>query len=132
MLHSTNKKVIAAVIKKENKVLIAQRAKKDALYGKWEFPGGKMELGETEYECLSRELFEEFGIKAVVGAYICSSFFEHKGQPTEMRAYYIDSFSNDFHLYDHLQIKWVDVKELYSYDMPDPDKPIVDKLVSQN
>jgi mutator protein MutT len=132
MLNSTNKKVIAAVIKKDNKVLIAQRAKRDALYGKWEFPGGKMEPGETEYECLSRELFEEFGIKAIVGAYICSSFFEHKGQPTEMRAYYIDSFSNDFHLYDHLQIKWVDVKELYSYDMPDPDKPIVDKLVSQN
>ena len=132
MLNSTNKKVIAAVIKKDNKVLIAQRAKKDTLYKKWEFPGGKMESGETEHECLSRELFEEFGIKAVIGSYICSSFFEHKGQPTEMRAYYVDSFSNDFNLYEHLQIKWVDVKELYSYDMPDPDKPIVDKLVSQN
>jgi mutator protein MutT len=45
----------AAVIIKDNKILIAQRAKKDELYGKWEFPGGKMEPGETEQECLKRE-----------------------------------------------------------------------------
>ena len=58
-------KVVAAVIQKDDKVLIAQRAKKDVSYGKWEFPGGKMEQGETEQECLKREFFEEFGIHAV-------------------------------------------------------------------
>lgn len=132
MLSLKNKKVIAAVIKKDGQVLIAQRAKKDDLYGKWEFPGGKMEQNETEQECLRRELFEEFGITADIGSYICSSFFEHKGQPMEMRAYYVDSFAGDFHLYDHQQVKWVDIQELYSYDMPDPDRPIVNKLASQD
>lgn len=132
MLTSTNKKVIAAVIKKDDKVLIAQRAKKDTLYGKWEFPGGKMEQDETEHECLQRELFEEFGINAEIDSYICSSFFEHKGQPIEMRAYYVIMFSGEFNLYDHQQIKWVGVEELHSYDMPDPDRPIVDKLLEQD
>lgn len=49
----------------------------------------------------------------------------------EMRAYYVNTFSGDFNLYDHLQIKWVDIKELYSYAMPEPDMPIVYTLVSQ-
>lgn len=131
MLNSISKKVIAAVIKKDDKVLIAQRAKKDALYGKWEFPGGKMEQEETEHECLRRELFEEFGIQADIGSYICSSFFEHKGQSMEMRVYYVNTFSGEFNLYDHQQIKWVSIEELHSYDMPDPDRPIVDRLMSQ-
>lgn len=132
MLNLKNKKVIAAVIKKDKKVLIAQRAKKDSLYGKWEFPGGKMEPGETEHECLQRELFEEFGIKADIGSYLCSSFFEHKEQPMEMRVYYVHSFSGELCLYDHQQIKWVEVHELFAYDMLDPDKPIVEKLLLES
>lgn len=52
--------VIAAVIEKDNKFLIAQRGKKDHLYGKWEFFGGKMEAGETDQQCLQRELNEEY------------------------------------------------------------------------
>lgn len=131
MLNLIHKKVIAGVIiRKDKKVLIAQRAKKDALYGKWEFPGGKMEQGETEHECLQRELFEEFGIQTQIGSYIDSSFFSHQGRPMEMRAYYVESFAGDFQLHDHEQIRWVDIKELYSYDMPDPDWPIVDALAS--
>lgn len=129
MLHSQRKKVIAAVIEKNNKVLIAQRAKKDSLYGKWEFPGGKMEHDETEHECLQRELFEEFGIQAEIGPYLCSSYFEHNGVPMEMRVYYVRSFSGEFNLYDHQQIKWVDIRELSSFDMPGPDKPIIEKLL---
>lgn len=130
MLNLKNKKVIAAVIEKDGKILIAQRAKQDALYGKWEFPGGKMESNETEHECLQRELFEEFGIKAHIGSYICSSFFEHKEHLTQMRVYYVHSFFGELHLYEHQQIKWVDRKELPLFDMPEPDKPIVMKLLS--
>ncbi len=124
-----NKKVIAAIIRKDNTFLIAQRAKRDDLFGKWEFPGGKMEEGETEHQCLQRELFEEFTIKANIGEYFCSSYFEHKGHLVEMRAYFVDSFTGEFVLNDHQQIKWVGKDELLSYDMPDPDKPIIKKLL---
>ncbi len=125
----SNKKVIAGIIVKENKILIAQRAKKDDLCGKWEFPGGKMESGETEQECLKRELFEEFGIEAEIGEYFCSSYFEYKDTPMEMLAYYVTSFSNEFILYEHKQIKWVEKRELLLYDFPNPDKPIIAKLL---
>lgn len=131
MQHLTTKKVIASVIQKDSKVLIAQRAKKDSLYGKWEFPGGKMEQGETEHECLKRELFEEFGIHADIGAYFCSSFFKHKEMIFEMRVYYVPSFTGDFTLHDHLEIRWVSIEELPLYEMPEPDKPIVDKLITE-
>lgn len=126
----TTKKVIASLIVKEGKILIAQRGKRDFLFGKWEFPGGKMEEGETEKECLSRELFEEFGIQATIDKYLCSSFFSHNGQPMEMRAYFVYEFSGKIILTEHLETRWVSKEELFSYDMPDPDKPIVEKLLT--
>ena len=129
MQNLATKKVIASVIKKDGKFLIAQRGKKDALYGLWEFPGGKMEEGESEKECLKRELFEEFGIEVVVDNYLCSSFFEHKGNLTEMRAYSISEFKGEFNLFEHQQIKWVSAEELRSFAMPEPDAPIVEYLL---
>jgi len=126
------KKVIASIIRKDGKYLLAQRAKKDFIYGKWEFPGGKMEEGETEQECLQRELKEEFSIHAHIGNYFCSSYFEHKGNMIEMRAYFVDTFSGEFILHEHQQINWVSLHELSSYDVPDPDKPIIQKLLHSN
>lgn len=122
------KKVIAALILRDSKILIAQRGKKDAFYGKWEFPGGKMEEGETEQETLARELNEEIGIHAKIGDYFCSSFFEHHGATWEMRAYFVRSFTGEIELREHQEVQWVAIKDLPSYDMPDPDKPIVKKL----
>lgn len=127
---TTTKKIIAAIFEDSDKnILIAQRGKKDEIYGKWEFPGGKMEPGETEQECLQRELCEELGIQAKVGPYFCSSFFEYKGTPAEMRAYYVRDFSGSFILHEHLQIKWVQKSELLNYDFPGPDIPIIQELL---
>jgi len=126
-----SKKVIASVITQNDKFLIAQRAKKDALYEKWEFPGGKVENNESDHECLKRELMEEFGITATIGDYLCTSYFEHKGMPMEMLAYYVHNYTGIFNLYDHKQIKWVTKQELLSYDFPDADRPIIDMLLQQ-
>ena len=125
-----HKKVIASVFIKDGKYLIAQRGKADEIYGKWEFPGGKMEENETEKECLKRELFEEFNITAQVGEYFCSSFFEIKGIPIEMKAYWVLSYTGDLTLTEHLHIKWVSKEELLNYSMPDPDLPIVNALLN--
>lgn len=56
------KEVTAAIILKDNRVLIAQRAPGENLAGKWEFPGGKVEHGETPKECLKREISEELDV----------------------------------------------------------------------
>lgn len=123
------KKVIAGVIERNGKFLIAQRSKKDSFYGKWEFPGGKMEAGETEESCLQRELFEELGIRAEIGSYICSSYFEQNGKLFELKAWYVHSFSGEPILYEHLQFRWVEKNELLQFEYPEPDLPIIQELL---
>lgn len=122
------KKVIASIIHRDNKFLLAQRAKKDNLYGKWEFPGGKLEANETYEECLKRELYEEFSVIATIGEYFCSSYFEHKGIPYEMLAFFVPSIQGNFILHKHLALAWVPLDELHMYEVPDPDKPIIQAL----
>lgn len=126
---SSNKKFIAAaIIERNGKVLIAQRAKEDALLGKWEFPGGKVETGETLQECLKRELFEELSIHAEVGEYFCTSTFLHKDSLFDMCVFKVPSFKGELTLNEHSAIAWVTPSELSNYDMPEPDLPIVELL----
>ena len=65
--------VTCTIIENEGKILLARRAADQKLAGKWEFPGGKVEAGESPEECLKRELEEEFGIQVEVGEFITSS-----------------------------------------------------------
>lgn len=127
-----SKKVIAALIQRDNKFFIAQRAKKDELYGKWEFPGGKMEPGETEPECLRRELFEEFGIEAEVGDYFCTVRFFHRGNPMQMLVFRVLSFTGEIDLKEHQDGRWVTKEDLNNYDFPEPDKPVIAKLLQSD
>ena len=125
------KKVTAAVIEKDGKFLIAQRKFTDALGGKWEFPGGKMEAGETPEQCLKRELKEEFVIEAEIGAFICASRFEYKQQPIELLAYRAAHVSGEFVLNDHERIEWVALADLKTYDFSAPDLPVIEVLLKE-
>ncbi len=71
------KRVTAAIIVKKNHIFLAQRPAGDPLAGKWEFPGGSIEPGETPEQCLTRELCEEFGIRATVGRFFCESRYSY-------------------------------------------------------
>jgi len=129
MKKNTNKKLIAAaIIQKDDKVLIAQRAKKDAFCGLWEFPGGKLEDGETLEECLKRELYEELGIHAEVGDYFCTSTFYHKDTLFDMRVFKVLSYQGEIQLIEHSAIAWIRPSELSQYEFPEPDLPIVKLL----
>ena len=77
------RQVAAAIIEKDGKILIAKRKKGSSLAGKWEFPGGKIEPGESPEECLKREMKEEFDIEALAGDFFCSSKFLTSPVPTE-------------------------------------------------
>lgn len=125
----TNKQIAAAIIERQGKILIAQRAKSDHLIGKWEFPGGKVEAGETLQECLKRELFEELGIEAEVGDYFCTTFVSHKGVDYDMHVFKVPSFKGEVTMKEHSAIVWVTPQELLNYDMPEPDVPIVELLL---
>lgn len=129
MQNKNCKKIIASIIIKNEKILIAKRGKEDEHFGKWEFPGGKLEQGETEKECLARELFEEFKINATIGEYFCSSFFQKNEQNYEMKMYFVNSYEGEITLTEHLEVKLVSKNDLKNYEMPDPDIPVAEKLV---
>lgn len=122
------KQVTAAIIEKDGKILLARRKEGDALGGKWEFPGGKMEPGETPEACLRRELMEEFGVKTKVGAFFCSSRFEYKHLPIKLLVYRVRHVSGEFKLNEHSEIAWVPPAELLNYDLSSADIPVAAEL----
>ena len=122
--------VTAAVIKKDNKILIAKR-KKGHLENKWEFPGGKLEPNETPEGCLKRELSEEFGIETKIGKLLATSIHEYAHIKIKLMAYEVDYISGEFILNDHKEIKWVNTEDLLIYDFASADIPIVKILLGE-
>jgi len=125
-------KVTAAVIEKDGKVLVAKR--KTAYMGYlWEFPGGKQKEGETLEECLKREIKEELGIDIAVGSFLCSvKHILNCQSAIELHAFKAIPLSDEFHLKDHDEIRWVDVEELPAYTFPEPDRFIVRTLIEES
>jgi len=80
-------KVTAAILEKDGRIIIALRKSSDHLSGKWEFPGGKIEPGETPEECLSRELKEEFDIDVTIGEHLGSNIHHYDHISIELMAY---------------------------------------------
>lgn len=124
-------KVTAAIIEQDGKVLIARRKKDDPLKDKWEFPGGKIEPGESPEECLKRELHEELGIEAEVGEFICSSTYHYDHISIELLAYRIRGFTGNIVPVDHDEIAWVAPNDLAGYDLPAADRPVIEKLLER-
>ena len=123
------KYVVAAVIEKKGKFLIAQRKAGSHLERKWEFPGGKVEEGETLEEALSRELLEEFGIKAEIDRLFCETYFDYGDVSIKLSAFRVILFSGDITLKEHERIEWIEPKDYRLYDMADADIPIANKLL---
>lgn len=99
------KRVAAAIIEKNGKILIAQRKLGSSLGGKWEFPGGKLESEETPEQCLRRELKEELGIEAIIGPFFCASMFKYKHMSIKLLVYKAVHVSGEIVKYDHESIE---------------------------
>jgi 8-oxo-dGTP diphosphatase len=121
--------VTAAVIEKDGKILIARRKEGDQLEGRWEFPGGKLEPGETPEEGLKRELREEFGIETAIGEPVGSSSFAYPHLTIELLAYRATVLSGAIKVRDHDEIRWVLPEDLPRHDFCEADRPIVRKLL---
>lgn len=126
-------KVVAAVINYEGKTLCCQRKthKFKYLSKKWEFPGGKIEEGETEEAALKREINEELeltinDLKHFVTVKHCYDDFE-----IEMATYLANTTKPDFKLHDHVQAKWCNLNDLKNFDWAEADVPIVEKLLKK-
>jgi 8-oxo-dGTP diphosphatase len=123
--------VVAGVIERDGWILIAQRKPGDRLEHQWEFPGGKVEPGETPPEALVRELREEFGVETEVGPYIGVSVFAYAHITIELLAYWVRYHSGTFALHDHQAIRWVSIPELDKYPFAPADIPLVQLVQEQ-
>ena len=121
--------VSAAVMVKDGKILIARRGGKGRFADKWEFPGGKVEQGETPKACVERELLEELGIRARAGQLIGKSRYDYGHMDVELWAYRVSSFRGQIRLTAHEEIRWVRPDELADFDFPEADRPIIEKLM---
>ena len=120
-------KVIAGIIRKDGRILIGKR-KVGTFAGKWEFPGGKMEPGETPEQCLARELTEELGVRARIGKLFLSTRHTYSHMAIEFVTYEAEIVSGEPRLRDHNELRWVLPAELCLYDFPEADRPVVEKL----
>lgn len=121
-------KVTAAVIVQNGKYLIARRQAGGSLGEKWEFPGGKVEQGETPEQGLVREIGEEFDVKVKVGKFIGSHKFKNKEREYELMAYFTEILSGTITLTVHDEMRWVKIHEFDDFDFAESDKAIIEVL----
>ena len=117
----------AALVDADGRVLICQRPEGKALAGLWEFPGGKVEAGETPEACLIRELDEELGI-TVAHACLAPFVFASHGYESFhllMPLYLLRRWEGEVEAREHAALKWVRPNKLGDYPMPPADLPLV-------
>jgi 8-oxo-dGTP diphosphatase len=125
-------KVAAAVIEKDGKILIGQRKKSDRHGLKWEFPGGKVEAGETTRVGLARELREELGIEAIIGPEIIRYQHHYPKRATILLIFHrVTTFTGDPQSFAFEQIAWETPEELTRYDFLDGDTDFVRRLAAR-
>ena len=122
-------RVVAAVIRDQERFLACRRAPHKGLAGKWEFPGGKVEPLETDEEALVREILEELGVKVSIEQFLIETSQNHGESTIEMFTYLASlSAERPTQSSDHDQMKWLPLNELSRYDWAELDVPVIEKL----
>lgn len=122
-------RVVCAVLERGDRVLAARRPEGKALAGLWEFPGGKIEPGETPPEALVRELREELGIEAVVGAALTPVRHAHPGGLLELHPFRCRT-GGEPAAAEHAELRWCLPEELEALAWAPADIPIVRELLA--
>jgi 8-oxo-dGTP diphosphatase len=121
--------VAAAIIEDaEGRILIARKREGKPLAGYWEFPGGKIEKGETVAECLVRELQEEMSILIEPYAYFGMNEFDNGKAHIQLIAYRARYVSGSIELVDHDAYAWVEIEGLSGYSVAPADVKFVEML----
>jgi len=105
-------------------VLLTRRAEGEKLAGCWEFPGGKVQEGETPEACLARELREELTLECTIGARVAASEYHYDHGAFEIVAYEAEIVSGTLTLSVHDQAEWVPIASLLDYLLAPADIPI--------
>ena len=124
--------VVAGVIFCADEVLCVQRPQNKLHYisEKFEFPGGKLEEGETQEEALHRELSEELNLSIKIKSFFLTVVHSYPDFELTMHSFICEVDSKELTLNEHIDQKWLKINELNQLDWAAADIPIVDKLVS--
>lgn len=122
--------VVGAVLLRDGEILAAKRSETMSLPGYWEFPGGKIEPGETPQEALERELSEELLVQAEVGAKVTTTDHDYPFGVVRLTTFLAELKLGEPRLTEHAEIRWVPIAELMTLDWAPADIPTVEVLVS--
>ena len=120
-------KVVAALIEKNGKYLIARRSTGDKnVLGKWEFPGGKVKENESEEHAIEREIKEEFEMDIKANKFLINNICEYPTKTIDLRLYECEYISGEFNLHDHSEYKFVNKEEMLKFDLCPADIPLAE------
>ncbi|OYW93592.1 MAG: 7,8-dihydro-8-oxoguanine-triphosphatase [Alishewanella sp. 32-51-5] len=120
--------VAVGVILRQQQVLLAKRAAGKHQANRWEFPGGKLEQGETVAAALKRELAEEIGITVLAAEPFMQLQHEYPERCVLLDIYLVTDFSGEPHGAEGQPLYWADLSELDQLSLPDANQPIVEQL----
>lgn|SRR5574344_485162 len=124
---------IACIAFEGRKVLIAHRNPVGQMGGRWEFPGGKVEPGETDEQAVVREFSEEFGVTVKTGSRIAAATFKHNGDEFTLHAYQItvphDGMKQKYVLTEHQGYRWAELAEIPQLEFVDSDMLIYPQIL---
>lgn len=123
--------VVAGVIEKSGRYLLAQRPAEASQGNLWEFPGGKVERGETPAQALARELHEELAITTRTGDWLADSVFDYGDKVIHLKGYLSHWQAGELALHSHQDAVWVTVDEMARYALCPADLPIVEALLQR-
>jgi 8-oxo-dGTP diphosphatase len=123
--------VVAALILRADQILICQRRPDQPMALKWEFPGGKIEPGETAEQALSRELDEELGIQATIGTRVTQLRHTYRnGSSIDLQFFTVAAFEGEVTNRIFNEVRWIPLRNLPSYDFLAADRDLVRDLAA--
>lgn len=120
--------VVAGLMIRDGRLLIARRPDGKHMAGKWEFPGGKIERGETPEEALERELSEELGVTAEVGRVYHAVAHSYAEKDVLLLAYRCRLLSGEPKAIEEAEVRWIEEDDLTAFEWAEADIPIVERL----
>lgn len=119
---------VGVVMDARRRVLISYRHKRQHQGERWEFPGGKAEPNETDYQALCRELKEELGIEVVAAVPLCEVLHRYPERTVQLQVWQVTQFSSPVVAQEGQDWRWVAIEELGQYQFPEANGPILEAI----